>query len=364
MKYYLKKIKASTQQTITLMILVASILFASKIFAMETAFYILRSDHADQIEATKKAYASLSKHASAIDVLISQAYQVDENGVVEGFIDPDVLKFAQQHATKLMALITNENFDRDKVHLFLNHPQAQDMALQSIVTACQQNHLYGVQFDFEDVLITDRNALTQFFLKASQFLHHENLVVSFAVSPTLTDGVQPSLFFQKIYTNWEGAFDFKALAETADFVTIMAYDQHASVTTPGPTAGINWVEATIKYALQMMPAKKISLGIPAYSTYWYTGRSPENKISMQMDMVAYDQAEYILQKYHGNLQWRHDDQVNFSMFSRNFLNEFLFLEDVDSFKAKLAMAQKYHLHGISVYSLGFEDPRIWQEIKR
>lgn len=176
----------------------------------------------------------------------------------------------------------------------------------------------------------------------------------------------PSEFLRKIYINWEGAYDFKKLGEVADFVSIMAYNQHGGVTTPGSTASIQWVEAAIKYALQFIPAQKISLGIPDYSTYWFTGTDTgrsSGKTAVQSEGITFEKAMSIINRNKANLQWDDAAKIQYAIYERNWLNEYIYLENDKSFAAKLALAKKYNLRGISVFDLGTEDPKIWELLK-
>lgn len=336
-------------------------LTAATCFSMENLFYTLRSNAPTHISTAKSSLSSITTHYNSINILVSQAYQIDENGVLWGFIDPDVFNFAKTHSMKLMAMITNAGFNKEKTHNFLANPNAQKKALQSIIDACDQNHFYGIQLDFEMVPLEDRDALTRFYQTAADMLHKKGYAISFAVAPLLTDGPITSEFQKRIYENWEGAYDFKALGDCSDFMTIMAYNQHGDITTPGPTASIRWVEQVVKYALRYVPAQKVSLGIPTYSGYWYTGLTEESpkKIVPRLTAIGYDKVNYLLQKFHTNLQWDDVNKNNFASFDHDWLNEYIFAEDAKSFKAKLEVAKKYNLRGISVFYIGIEDPQIW-----
>ncbi len=330
----------------------------------ENLFYILRSNTASQISATQQSFSSLEKHYKSIDILVSQAYQIDENGVVWGYLDKDVFEFAKQNSMKIMPLITNVSFDKLKAHTFLSSPEAQKRAIQAILAACKQNHFYGVQLDFEMIQLEDKEALTRFYQDTAAQLHKNGFVVSIAVAPLIMNEPITSEFQKRLFTNWEGAYNFKALGESADFLSIMAYNQHASgIMTPGPTAGIRWVEATIRYALQYVPPEKISLGVSSYSGYWFTGTDPDDpakKMGVQYVGIDYDKAAYLLKKYHANLQWNDTDKVHYAIYEHDWVYEYLFIEDAQSFKAKLDLVKKYHLRGISVFYMGIEDPQIWK----
>ena len=60
--------------------------------------------------------------------------------------------------------------------------------------------------------------------------------------------------------------------------------------------------------------------------------------------------------------WDDNNKGNYAIFQRHFMNEYLFVEDARSFQAKVGLARKYHLRGMSVFALGFEDPAMWESV--
>lgn len=333
-------------------------------FGLTRLFYLQRTDTASTINDAVAGFNSFKSNDKAIDVLAAQAYQVDEHGIVWGYVDPQIMNIAKTHSIKIMPLVTNALYDKEKTHLFFQNETALTHAIQSLVNACKQFHYYGMQLDFENIGIADRESLTHFYTLAAKALHDAGFAVSVALPPRLQDDPTPSFIQKRFYENWEAAYDFKKLGEISDFVTIMAYNQHGNSTAPGPTADIRWVETTLQYALKYIPANKISLGIPAWSNYWYTGRDHEtNKVTFKMAALNYPHIMYLLSKFNVNLVWNNEEKISYSIFSHDWLNHYAFVEDVTSFKAKVALAEKYHVAGISVFALGMEDPRIWAELK-
>jgi spore germination protein YaaH len=184
------------------------------------------------------------------------------------------------------------------------------------------------------------------------------------IGSTVTlDLIPISLVKQKLY-------DARALGEIVDRVVLMTYDYHYTGSfTSGAVAPIGGAGATIEYdtetavkeALKHIPANKILLGIPLYGYQWETlSAEPESATipggssiasirrvadvlsscatcSAVMDPVArepyviYPENDYFNQIYFGNEQ---------------------------SMKEKIAMAQKYHLGGIALWALGYEDDKM------
>lgn len=329
--------------------------YISTCFSMENVVYLIRSDPAIN------SITALIQSGHSIPIIISQAYRIDQKGRLLGDINPLLFTFAYSHHIKFMPLITNKGFDKNIAHQFLTSTTAQQNALASILAICKKNHFYGVQFDFESIPVKDKKILTHFYEVAAAFLHKNNFQVSFAIMPVVSDGPFRTDFQKAQYDNFSGAFDLKALGSSADFVTLMAYDQHIGKVTPGPIAGLPWVEKVIQHTLKSIPAHKISLGIPVYSGFWYTGRNPISKsISIQNNAVEYSLVKRLMTKYQLHLNWDSYNKVNYAMYDYDWLNKYLFIENAKSFAAKLALVKKYQLRGISIFRLGAEDPAIWR----
>lgn len=340
------------------------LLLTTNTYAAQTIFYALRYQTDDRMTPAAYTMASLEKNYKKISILIPQAYTIDASGEVSKSAEPALLAFAVAHKMKIMPLVTNKLFDKNIVHQFLTDDTAQGKAIKRLVELCQENHFYGLQLDFEMVPITDRDAFTKFYVNATNALHQAGFKVSYAVAPIVTD--QPiSLFYKKIYQNWEGAYDLKALGQAGDFISIMAYNQHGGSTTPGTTSSFPWVEQAVKYALQYVPANKISVGVADYSSHWYTGQTKKDgvdKVAVRARAINYETTVNLIKEQHAAVVWNKQLSIPYAIFERNWLTEYVFIENKKSFKKKLSLVKRFHLNGISVFDLGTEDPAIWNDL--
>jgi len=330
-------------------------------FAMEKIFYLERGDNPtlEDYDYSLNALKSIESHKEHIDILSPMAYQVDQNGTVWGEIDSRFLAAAKQYNIKLMPLITNAGFDVANTHQFLQNIIAQQRAIDNLIQIAKTNKYYGMQLDFELIHIEDKQAFTDFFKKLAQAFHANNLVISVAILPRSSDDGGTSDFTKAVFDASAGAYDYSVLGKYSDFVTLMAYNQHGGGTIPGPVAEIPWVEAIIKYALKYIPPEKISLGVPVYSTYWFT--TFDNGIHVVDKGINYAMAKNLAAKFQSTWYWDNFSKTYFTFFNADQLNQYIFMEDARSFKEKLALVNQYKLRGISVWVLGYEDPAIWQQ---
>ena len=345
---------------ITFAVLCTLCLFGNPLYAqqqsgVERVFYMVD---------TEDSYRSFERNADAIDIIGPQCLKVDENGIVWGAVDKRVLGLAKKKNIKVIALIVNPGFNQEMLHKLLLSPVAQERAVAGMLDVCRTNALHGIQFDFENIHLTDRDAFTGFFKRAADTLRKYGFGISIAVVPRSSEYAGAGDYQKWMFEYWRGGYDYKALGQIADFISFMTYDQHTRRTTPGPVAGFVWVENCLKFILQQVPREKISLGIALYTDYWYQSFQNPQQISALGRSLTYPDAVAIMESQGGTMQWHERDKVNFTMFERDTLYEYMFFENAKSFQARLELAKKYNLRGISAWRLGQEDPEVFTLIGR
>ena len=308
------------------------------------------------------SFENLAAHIDQITILAPQSYKIDKDGNISGSVDTRVMELVKAHNVGVMPLIVNPGFDPDIIHAVLQNSQARQRAVAEMLKICKENEFIGIQFDFEHIHVNYKDSFTQFFQDAVRVLHRNGFLISAALFPRTGDTPAPSSYHQWYFDNWTGAFDYKALAEAADFLTIMTYDQHSEKTPPGPVAGLPWIEQVLDYLLQQMPANKISLGIPLYSYYWFPTADAQGG-HVKGTGLAYQKTVKILEQHQASMHWDEKQKVSYSFFPNQNIFEYLFIENAQSFEAKLELVKKYNLRGFSAWRLGLEDPKIWEILK-
>ncbi|MCG8400240.1 MAG: glycosyl hydrolase family 18 protein, partial [Firmicutes bacterium] len=128
---------------------------------------------------------------------------------------------------------------------------------EELADAVKEYNLDGINVDIEGLNENDRDSYTE-FVKILRSKLPEGISLSVAVAANPRD----------FTIGWQGSYDYESLAKYADYLMIMAYDEHYGGAKPGPVASSSFVEDSIKYALERVPKEKIVLGIPFYGRYW------------------------------------------------------------------------------------------------
>ncbi len=299
------------------------------------------------------ALQSLEKNGSRVSLLSPVWIVVDAAGGVRIASDGKVERLAAEHRFKLMPVIVNEDFRLDAARAVLRDEAKMDGLAAQLVRTAETQRWDGLQLDFENLERADRDAYSRFAEKLGAALRPRGMALSVAV-PAPVYGIGP---VDKRPGEWlptprsEG-FDYERLAQAASFLTLMAYDQYVMADTPGPIAGIEWVEACVKKVLETVPASKVTLGLPFYHRRW-TG----NVVTTGSWVEA--QAASVKANVAPRADPLHQEPV--VRFWEGGVQSIVWFHDAKSLSQRLDLVKRYNLRGFSAWRLGQEDPSVWTE---
>lgn len=303
---------------------------------------------------SERAFASLKKNYTSIDVLAPQNHTIDGAGNLQGAIDPAVLKFAARKKIDVMPLVTNGAFNRTVSQLFLDDAAAQGRAIDAMVAEAEAEGYVGWQIDFEQIDASYRDRFSAFVERAAEEFHEEDLILSVAVVSKISDN--PSDYPGQLWQNLIGVFDYEALGESADFISVMSYDEPYKT---GPVSPYPWLEKVLAYTLDRIPASKVSLGVPLY--YWEREVGGQNRI---MEIGGRAGVETAKKTKGAKKGYDEEMQTAFVKYKVGKEPRVVWHESSRSIAAKLDLAEEHELHGFSAWALGLELPEVHRTIKR
>jgi spore germination protein YaaH len=158
----------------------------------------------------------------------------------------------------------------------ISKPGSRKQVVDAIMATVVSQNYDGIDLDFEGFAFIDPNTTWKatapnwvlFIKELSAALHAQKKILS-VTTPYLFNPAEK----QKGYF----VYAWADIAAHIDRLRIMTYDY--STSRPGPIGPIAWTEKTVKYAVSIMPASKVYLGLPGYGKDWVTkveGVCPSN----------------------------------------------------------------------------------------
>ncbi len=296
------------------------------------------------------------KFHPAIDIVIPRWLSLKEgDGTFNFYVNEDYIANVRGQGKSLWVLVTN-SFDPDLTSEVLNSYSARKNMVDYLYNYAQTYGLDGIDMDFENIHLRDKDLYVQFIAELSCRLKEADISLSACVTvPGKSE-------------NWSKVFDRPRLAEYVDYLHLMAYDQHwASSQISGPVAAYDWVAKNLDLLTKDIPPHKFILGLPLYTRVWYERYSDTepNKVVVDSESLYMIGAENLINKAENVIKvWDEGAQQNFYVFIDPKENAVvkLWYDDPKAIAKKASLAAEKGLSGMACWALGFEEPEVWDEL--
>jgi spore germination protein YaaH len=323
--------------------------FASEYrFNMSYVYFGDPGSHISLVDNTKKS----------LNEIAPSYFDLNEDGSLKLTNKVDVAFINEMHkrGIKVVPFLSN-HWNRELGRQAIINRQ---VLARQIADAVREYNLDGVNVDIENLTEENRDDYTDLIRLLRELLPREK---------TLSVAVAPNPFWST--KGWQGSYDYRSIAEYADYIMVMAYDEHYQGGQAGPVASSSFVENSIKYALENVPAEKVVLGIPFYGRYWMDGASYGGY------GVSLADVHRLIKKYRGKVLFDHtamspkaiitikSSDVKPYVYGRklNAGTYTIWYENEESIKHKLKLVEKYNLRGTGSWSLGQEEKNTWDYYK-
>ena len=264
----------------------------------------------------------------------------------------------------------------------LSDPVTMTQVVTTITNLVVANNFDGIDLDFEGFAFSDgtaswpatRIAWDAFIAQLSASLHNLGKLLS-VTTPVLFD---PATGKKGYYV-----YDWATIAPLIDRLRIMTYDY--SISSPGPIGPITWAEQSVSYAVSVVPASKVYLGVPGYGRDWVTkvnGVCPSsvagviypgaNAAVFFMHDAADLAANYGATPTYNNAfaeatfsyQKVYSGAASSGLQTSCTASRTAWYENAQSYAARAQLVAKYRLGGITAWTLGMEDPSATDAVRQ
>lgn len=261
----------------------------------------------------------------------------------------EYIEWAHNNNYQVWAMFSNNSL-KDTTSQILNDYKKRESMIENLMDLVEEYNLDGVNVDFENMNESDKDVYSRFLIELAPRL--KKIGKTLSVDVTAPDGSE----------TWSLCFDRNTIANVADYIVFMAYDQYGtSSNKAGTTAGYNWVEANIKKFLgqEDVDPEKIILGIPLYMRLWEEeedGTAKPEVVNMK-DMFDVLPANQVA-------TWDEELKQYYVEYEEDGNKYKMWVENEKSVGEKINLANQYNLAGIAFWEKDREtNDEFWTFVK-
>lgn len=261
----------------------------------------------------------------------------------------EYIEWAHNNNYQVWAMFSNNSL-KDTTSQILNDYEKRETMIENLMDLVEEYNLDGVNVDFENMNESDKDVYSRFLIELAPRL--KKIGKTLSVDVTAPDGSE----------TWSLCFDGNTIANVADYIVFMAYDQYGtSSNKAGTTAGYNWVEANVKKFLgqEDVDPEKIILGIPLYMRLWEEeedGTAKPEVVNMKdmFDVLPENQVA----------TWDEELKQYYVEYEEDGKTYKMWVENEKSVGEKINLANQYNLAGIAFWEKDREtNDEFWTFVK-
>jgi cellulose synthase/poly-beta-1,6-N-acetylglucosamine synthase-like glycosyltransferase/peptidoglycan/xylan/chitin deacetylase (PgdA/CDA1 family)/spore germination protein YaaH len=286
---------------------------------------------------------SLRENVANLDVLIPEWLHLrDGNGtVVVDDLDrqQSVMRFVKERRPDLKVVPLINNFDgrdwQDKVlAAMVANPDARARVVSQLLDYVTRDRFPGVSIDFENVPAAAARPFTRFIQDLCAAFHAAHRTV-----------------WVNVPADDEG-FDYRGISRDADYVIVMAYDQHWPAGSAGPIASLEWFDKAVRRRLRDTPPARTIVALGNYAYDWMP-KTPAVERTFEEAVLTAKESEGAIHVDPASLNPMFtyaddDDKVHQ-----------VWMLDATTVFDQLAIVRTLGATGAALWRLGSEDPAIW-----
>lgn len=261
----------------------------------------------------------------------------------------EYIEWAHNNNYQVWAMFSNNSL-KDTTSQILNDYAKRETMIENLMKLVEEYDLDGVNVDFENMNESDKDVYSRFLIELAPRLKKAGKTLS--VDVTAPDGSE----------TWSLCFDRNTIADVADYIVFMAYDQYGtSSNKAGTTAGYNWVETNVKKFLgqEDVNPEKIILGIPLYMRLW-----EEEKDGTATPEVVNMREMFNVLPENQVATWDEELKQYYVEYEEDGKTYKMWIENERSVGEKIKLANQYNLAGIAFWEKDREtNDEFWTTVK-
>lgn len=295
----------------------------------------------------KKANSNLEQlvaTAAEMNVISPTWYRLsDQEGNITSLADADYVKRAHELGLQVWALI--DNFDQNiSTYELLSSSSARTALIDNMMAEAAIYGFDGWNIDFETLASKTGPHYIQFIKELSIRCRQEGIILS-------VDNYVPAPYNE--------FYDLEMQGKVADYVIIMAYDEHYSGSeSAGSVASMGFLKNAVSNTLAKVPKERVIMAIPFYTRLWME-QEEAGELRLSSEALTMNGAKDVLERNGVEAKWDETTGQNYAEYTVKNVTYKIWLEDTDSLEERLKVISGSGAAGVAAWRLGFETELVW-----
>lgn len=290
---------------------------------------------------------SFAATAKGMNVIVPTWFNVtDSEGTYTSYASKEYVDKAHSLGLKVWAMVENVSTEESVKNLntktLMSYTSKRKKLIEKLMKEADAYGFDGFNLDFESLKAEAGPHYVQFIREMSVSCRKKGLVLSI-------DNYVPSPYTQ--------FYNRKEQGIVADYVIIMAYDEHYAGGDAGTVSSVSYVKDGIENTLKEVPKEKAICAVPFFTRVWTVkGDKTTSKAYGISDAEKWMEANQVERKWDDSLGQYYGQIKNADG------EQYIWLEDERSLSLKIDQIIEHDLAGVGCWKLGFETPAIWNVV--
>lgn len=296
-------------------------------------------------EEANGAIESLLAGTKGINVVAPTWFALTDNdGNYHSFADQAYVDLVHGKGMQVWAALDNFNQGENvNSEILFARTSVRKKLIAALTEEVKEYGIDGINLDIEGIKPEAGPHYVQFIRELSVSCRNEGIILS-------VDNYVP--------TGYTAFYNRAEQGRVADYVIIMAYDEHHAGGEAGSVSSLPFVDKGIKDSVREIPKEKLICAVPFYTRIW-TEEGDETTSSA----LGISSAKDWIEENQINLYWQEELGQYYGELETESGLKLIWMEDETSLGLKMGLIRKAGLAGVACWKLGFESEDIWDVIK-
>lgn len=266
----------------------------------------------------------------------------DNKGNISSLADETYVQRAHNAGVEVWGLCSDFSKEID-ISVVLSSTASRERLENKLLSMAIEYNLDGLNIDFENIKEESGEDFIQFVREMAVKCSNNGIVLSIN---------------NYVPVSYREYYNYEEQGEVADYVVIMAYDEHYSGSEEaGSVSSIGFVNDAVSKITGMVSEERVIMALPFYTRLWKL--SNEGLTSAAYSMSG---AQSILDDRGVKPSWDATTGQYYAEYQEGGATFQIWLEEEKSIEEKLKAVTQNGVHNVSFWRLGFEKTEVWNTV--